>query len=88
MVVGHNRFEGREKIREYYAWRQRPGICSQTTRHLISNLFIESCDGPCAKLMGIVSFYGASGWPPARQSKPPILVADLINECILDDESG
>ena len=91
MVVGHNHFEGREKIREYYAWRQRQvttGICSQTTRHLISNLFIESCDGWCVKVMGIVSFYGASGRPPAPQSKPPILVADLINECILDDESG
>jgi hypothetical protein len=90
MVVGHNHFEGREKIREYYAWRQcqvTTGICSQTTRHLISNLFIESCDGWCVKVMGIVSFYGASGRPPAPQSKPPILVADLINECILDDES-
>jgi len=80
MVVGHNRFEGREKIREYYAWRQRPGICSQPTRHLISRR--------CAKVMGIVSFYGASGRPPAPQSKPPKLVADLINECILDDKSG
>src|SRR5215471_14747956 len=23
MVVGHNRFQGREKIREFYAWRER-----------------------------------------------------------------
>jgi hypothetical protein len=55
-------------------------------RHLISNLFIQSCDGWGLKVMGIVSFYGAPGRPPAPQSKPPMLVADLINECILDDE--
>jgi hypothetical protein len=60
----------------------------KTTRHLVNNLFVDSCDGHRAKVLGIVSFYGASVRPPAPQSKPPMLVADLINECVLDDDSG
>jgi hypothetical protein len=92
MVVGHNRFEGREKIREFYAWRERHAATMissvKTTRHLISNLFVESCNRRCATVVGIVSFYGASVRAPAPQSKPPMLMADLINECILLDDSG
>jgi hypothetical protein len=92
LVVGHNRFQGRDKIREFYAWRERhctTVISSvKTTRHLINNLFVESCDGHSAKVMGIVSFYGAAARPPAQQSKPPLLMADLVNECVLDDDSG
>jgi len=92
MVVGHNCFQGREKIREFYAWieRQATTVISsvKTTRHLVNNLFVESCDGHRAKVVGIVSFYGASVRPPAPQSKPPMLMADLINECVLDDDSG
>jgi hypothetical protein len=91
MVVGHNRFQGQEKIREFYGWRERQAVTSissvKTTRHLINNLFVESNDGRYAKVLGIVSFYGAVVRPPALQSKPPMLIADLANECMLD-ESG
>jgi hypothetical protein len=92
MVVGHNRFEGREKIRGFYAWRERQAITAissvKTTRHLINNLFVESSDARRAKVLGIVSFYGAAVRPPAPQSKPPMLIADLINECVLDADNG
>jgi hypothetical protein len=92
MVVGHNRFEGREKIQEFYAWRERQATTAissvKTTRHLINNLFVESSDARRAKVLGIVSFYGAAVRPPAPQSKPPMLIADLINECVLDDDNG
>jgi SnoaL-like protein len=92
MVVGHNRFQGREKIREFYAWRGRQAATAissvKTTRHLINNLFVESSDQARAKVLGIVSFYGASVRAPAPQSKPPMLVADLINECVLDADNG
>jgi hypothetical protein len=63
------------------------GSSLKTMRHLISNLFIGSSDGRSAKVLGIVSLYGAAARPPA-QSKLPLLVADLINECVLDDNSG
>jgi hypothetical protein len=90
MVVGQNRFEGHEKICEFYRWRERQAATAissvKTTRHLINNLFVESCDGRRAKVVGIISFYGATVRPPAPQSKPPMLVADLINECVLDSD--
>ena len=57
----------------------------KTTRHLINNLFIDSSDERHAKVVGIISFYGASVRPPAPQSKPPMLMADLISECVLDE---
>ena len=45
MVVGHNRFQGREKIREFYEWRERHAATAissvKTTRHLVNNLFVE-----------------------------------------------
>ncbi len=92
MSVGHNRFEGRDKIREFYAWRERQALTAissvKTTRHLINNLFLESSDGTRAKALGIVSFYGAAVRPPAPQTKPPMLIADLISECLLDAQSG
>ena len=90
MVVGHNRFQGREKIREFYEWRERQAATTissvKTMRHLINNLLIESSDERRAKVVGIVSFYGANVRPPAAQSKPPMMIADLVNECVLDDD--
>lgn len=87
MCVGHNRFEGREKIREFYAWRERQALTAissvKTSRHLINNFIVQSSDEGRAKVLGIISFYGAAVRPPAPQSKPPMLIADLIGECVL-----
>jgi hypothetical protein len=92
VLVGHNRFQGRDKIKEFYEWRDHHcstmGSSVKTTRHLISNLFIGSSDGRSAKVLGIVSFYGAAGRPTVTKSKPPLLMADLINECALDENSS
>ena len=45
MVVGHNRFQGRDKIKEFYTWRERQAVTAissvKTTRHLVNNLFVE-----------------------------------------------
>jgi len=91
MVVGHNRFEGREKIREFYQWRERQTVNAvssvKTMRHLISNLLVEPAAERRARVTGIISFYGAATRPPVTQSKPPMLVADLINECVCDDDA-
>ena len=89
MVVGHNRFQGREQIREFYGWREGQAMTAissvKTTRHLINNLFVESSDDRRAKVCGIVSFYGAAARAPAPQCKPPMLIADLSNDCVLDE---
>jgi hypothetical protein len=55
-------------------------------RHLINNLFVESSNERSAKVVGIVSYYGSSARPPAAQTRPPMLVADLINECVLGED--
>src|SRR5262249_35119811 len=92
MVVGNKRFEARKKIREFDAWRNRQATTAissvKTTRHLINNLLVEASEARRAKVLGIVSFYGASARAPAPQSKPPMLIADLIAECVLDDGNG
>lgn len=92
MVVGHNRFQGRDKIREFYAWRERQATTAissvKTTRHLINNLIVDATTEGRARVLGVVSFYGSAARPPAQQSKPPMLIADLINECVLDPDHG
>jgi len=92
MCVGHNRFEGREKIREFYAWRERQALTAissvKTTRHLINNLIVDPTAEGRAKVLGIVSFYRSASRQPTQQSKPPMLIADLISECVLDADHG
>jgi hypothetical protein len=92
-MVGHNRFEGREEIRAFYEWRARQngantarqlGISGvRAVRHLITNLYVTSSSERCATVLGIVIFYGGKS---ARQSNPP-MVADLTNECVLNEDN-
>jgi SnoaL-like domain len=92
-MVGHNRFEGREQIRAFYEWRARQspteavrqlGISGlRAVRHLITNLYVASSGERCATVQGIVTFYGG---PSKYQSSPP-MVADLINECVLNEDN-
>jgi hypothetical protein len=97
-VVGHNRFEGREEIRKVYEWRARQtgstavrglGVSGvKAVRHLITNLYVASSSERCATMLGIVSFYGGVTYPTCRQSLPPIMVADLITECVLSKDNA
>ena len=97
-MVGHNRFEGREEIRQFYEWRARQsgakavrdlGISGvKAVRHLITNLYVASSSERCATVHGIVSFYGGAAYPWKRQSNPPVMVADLINECVLSEDNA
>ena len=92
-IVGHNRFEGRERIRAFYEWRgrqngataaQQLGIMGvRAVRHLITNLQVASSGERSATVRGIVVFYGGKS---KRQSNPP-MVADLINECVLNEDN-
>ena len=96
-TVGHNRFEGREEIRQFYEWRARQsgakavrhlGISGvKAVRHMITNLYVASGSERSATVHGIVSFYGGVAYPWKRQSTPPQLVADLINECVLNKDN-
>jgi hypothetical protein len=96
-IVGHNRFEGREEIRAFYAWRTRQNVATavrqlgiigvKAVRHLITNLYVASSSERSATVLGIVTFYGGLTYPSKRQPSPPMMVADLINECVLDNEN-
>jgi hypothetical protein len=91
-MVGHNRFEGRKEIHAFYEWRARQngakavrqlGISGvRAVRHLITNLYVASSGERCATVVGIVTFYGGKS---KRQSSLP-MVADLINECVLNKD--
>jgi SnoaL-like domain len=96
-TVGHNRFEGREEIRGFYEWRIRAGANTAThlgisgvkaERHLVSNFYVASRRERSATVMGMVLFYGGVTYPSKRQSDPPTMVADLINECVLDKDDA
>src|SRR2546429_9111317 len=92
MCVGHNRLEGRGKIREFYTWRERQALTAissvKTTRHLINNFIVQSSDEGRATVLGIISFYGAAGLPPAPPAKAPKLVSDLVRGLVLGGGSG
>lgn len=91
-AVGDNEFRGNEQIRQYYAWRARRGMATvrslRTTRHLISNFWVESTSLREAKAFGIISFHEGSGRAPVQASDAPLLVADLLNVCVLDDDAA
>ena len=91
-AVGDNLFEGQDKIREFYVWRGQRGTSTvrslRTTRHLISNFDVEAGDHGHARAVGVVSFFDVPGRPPVMESRPPILVADLINDCVLCDDDA
>jgi hypothetical protein len=92
-TVGHNRFEGREQIRAFYEWRARQnGVTAErqlgisglrAVRHLIANLYVASSSERSATVRGMVIFYGGK---TKHQSNPP-MVADLINECVLNEDN-
>src|SRR5262249_57453877 len=86
MVVGHNRFEGRDKIREFYQWRERQTVTAvssvKTMRHLLSNLVVDPSGEGRATLLGVVSFYGPAANPPVSHPKPPLLIPALLTASV------
>jgi SnoaL-like domain len=89
-AVGDNEFRGRDRIQQFYAWRGQRGLTTvrslRTTRHLISNFWLEQAGDREARAFGAISFYEASGRPPVKESKALILIADIINICALDED--
>ena len=80
-AVGDNRFEGREKIRAFYAKRRQRGPL--TARHLINNLQVIPINERQVRLIGVLNLYYAHGHPPHHGTHPPMLVADIAADCVL-----
>jgi SnoaL-like protein len=91
-AVGENEFPGRERIQQFYAWRGRRGMDTvrslRTTRHLISNFWVQATGEREATAFGVISFHDGSGRAPVRESNPPVMVADLVSVCVLDEEGA
>jgi hypothetical protein len=71
-------FAGRKAIQEFYSWRKDRG--SRSARHLISNMKVELKDDSHATAIWIMSLYAADG-TGVLPSNPPIMIADVIDEC-------
>lgn len=84
-AVGDNRFEGHEKIRAYYTWRQRRGYV--TSRHLLNNLQVLPVDEHHVRQIGVLSLYRADGRPPFQGERPPMLIADITADCVLGEDN-
>ena len=54
-AVGNNRFEGKKKIRAFYAQRRQRG--RTTTRHLVDILWVFRDDPRRARTVGVMSLY-------------------------------
>lgn len=85
-AVGPQERRGRTAIRDFYEARAKRGV--RTARHFVSNFRVLAGDRDgLARATGLISLY-AGDQPPPLESKPPVLIADLINEYILSAEGS
>ncbi len=83
LAVGKKIHRGRETIREFYEARAKRGV--RTARHLLSNFrVIAGKTERDARATGVISLYAADSAPPL-DSKPAVLMADLVNDYICDE---
>jgi hypothetical protein len=81
-TIGDKRMPGREAVREFYSWRAGRG--DRTARHVITNIRVRCTDASHATLECIMSLYAADG-VPVHESRPAIMIADIVSECVLQD---
>lgn len=81
-AIGDKRMTGREEIRGFYSWREGRG--DRTARHVITNVRVRCSNASCASLECIMLLYAADGLP-VLESRPAIMIADIVSECVLED---
>jgi hypothetical protein len=70
---------GRAAIEQFYSWRLDRG--ARTSRHVITNFRAVFSDATHASTYCVMMLYAADG-KPLLPSVPPIVVADLIDDCV------
>lgn len=65
-------YEGREQIREFYAWRQERS--ERVNVHLVGNFHVKNLTETQADVCWISTLYAHDGEPP-QQSAPPIAIS-------------
>lgn len=74
---------GREAIEGFYRWRIGRGV--RTSRHVITNFRAEFHDDRTATTYCVMMLYAADG-APILPSNPPIIITDLIDQCVKGDD--
>ena len=72
-LVGHAAIEG------FYSWRIGRGV--RTSRHVITNFRAEFHDDGTATTYCVMLLFAADG-APILPSTPPIMITDLIDQCV------
>lgn len=81
--IGDKTMNGREEVRAFYRWREGRG--ERTARHVVSNFHLIAVDEATARFVCILCLYAADG-APVLETKPPIMIADIVNDCVLDSD--
>lgn len=85
MGMGSQPHRGRAAVQQFYAWRKSRG--ARAARHLVSNFQVRITSPREATSLCIMSLYAADG-QPILPSKPPILIADVVSECVRGDDGA
>ena len=80
---GNEPLVGRAAIEAFYSWRIGRG--QRTSRHVITNFRAEFHDERNAVTHCVMMLYAADG-APILPSTPPIIITDLIDECVKCDD--
>ena len=81
-VIGDKRMDGPKAVAKFYGWRQKRG--DRTARHLVSNFRLANSTGNRSTLECVMCLYAADG-VPVLDSRPAIMIADVVSECVRDD---
>jgi hypothetical protein len=80
---GNEPLVGREAINAFYQWRIGRGV--RTSRHVVTNFRADFQDATHATTYCIMLLFAADG-APILPSTPPIMITDLIDECVKGDD--
>ncbi|WEX08102.1 nuclear transport factor 2 family protein [Chelativorans sp. AA-79] len=82
-VSPHARYEGREQIREFYAWRAERG--ARVNVHLVGNFHLRSLGENEAEVHWICTLYAHDGAAP-QQSAPPVAISRVEDSFVRDGD--
>ena len=80
-AIGDKKMVGQAAIADFYRWREGRG--ERTARHVVTNFHLKRIEGNRAQFTCIMALYAADG-TPVLESRPPIMLADVVNECETD----
>lgn len=82
--IGDKVMAGQQAVADFYRWREARG--ARTARHVVTNFRLSDCGQDTAEFECIMCLYAADG-VPVRESKPPIMIADVLGACRLVDNA-